>query len=162
MTSARLYVADPSGSFVPAKDATVMTAARAVARRKLARGVSFDSPEAARKFLPALLGDRDHEIFCVAHLDSRNRLICFNEMFRGTIDGASVHPREVVKDALNNNSAAVVFAHNHPSGVCEPSHADELITQRLRDALALVDIRVLDHFIVAGENVMSFAERGLI
>jgi DNA repair protein RadC len=95
-------------------------------------------------------------------LDKRHRLIEYVELFRGTIDGASVHPREVVKLALARNAAALLFAHPHPSGVAEPSQADELITQRLKDALSLIDVRVLDHFIVAGGDVTSMAERGLI
>jgi DNA repair protein RadC len=95
-------------------------------------------------------------------LDKRHRLIEYVELFRGTIDGASVHPREVVKLALAKNAAALLLAHPHPSGVAEPSHADELITQRLKDALSLVDIRVLDHLVVAGGDVISMAERGLI
>ena len=101
-------------------------------------------------------------MFCCLYLDNRHRLIAFDELFRGTIDGASVHPREVVREALAHNAAALILAHNHPSGVAEPSRADELITQRLRDALALVDIRVLDHLIVAGPETLSFAERGLL
>jgi len=95
-------------------------------------------------------------------LDNRNRVIEFVELFRGTIDGASVHPREVVREALARNAAAVIFAHPHPSGVAEPSQADELITRRLREALQLVDIRVIDHFIVAGGETMSMAEHGLL
>ena len=160
--SIQLYVADPSGSFVPAKDSTLIQAATAAVGRALRRGIKFDSPAAARKYLPAMLGMKEYEVFCVAHLDSRGRLIAFEEMFRGTIDGASVHPREVVKSVLGHNAAAVILVHNHPSGVAEPSTADELITRRLKGALALVDVRVLDHFIVAGETVLSFAERGLI
>jgi DNA repair protein RadC len=96
------------------------------------------------------------------HLDVRHRLIAFEELFRGTVDGASVHRREVVKQALARNAAAVILAHNHPAGVAEPSEADELITHRLRDALALVDVRVLDHIIVGDGRCMSFAERGLL
>ena len=95
-------------------------------------------------------------------LDNRHRVVECQELFRGTIDGASVHPREVVKEALQRNAAACILLHNHPSGVAEPSHADELITRRLKDALALVDIRVLDHLIVAGEEVISFAEKNLL
>jgi DNA repair protein RadC len=131
-------------------------------RQTLEAGPALDSPEAARGFLLAQLRDRPYEVFCCLHLDTRHRLIAFEEMFRGTIDGASVHPREVVRQTLARNSAAVIFAHNHPSGVAEPSQADELITQRLRDALALVDVRVLDHLIIGGERCMSFAERGLL
>jgi DNA repair protein RadC len=108
------------------------------------------------------LATREFETFCLIYLDNRHRLIACEDLFRGTIDGASVHPREVVKEALRHNAAAVILAHNHPSGVAEPSHADELITRRLREALQLVDIRVLDHLIVAGGETVSFAERGLI
>jgi DNA repair protein RadC len=125
-------------------------------------GPALDSPQTTRHFLKAHLRDSPHELFCCLHLDNRHRLIAFDELFRGTIDGASVHPREVVKQALARNAAAVILAHNHPSGVAEPSQADQLITQRLRDALQLVDIRVLDHLIVADNGCLSFAERGLI
>ena len=103
----------------------------------------------------------EHERFCAIWLDNRHRVIRFDELSRGTIDGASVYPREVVKAALSVNAAACIFAHNHPSGISEPSQADERITRRLRDALALVDIRVLDH-IVIGQTSVSFAERGLL
>jgi DNA repair protein RadC len=101
-------------------------------------------------------------MFCCLFLDNRHRLMAFEELFRGTIDGASVHPREVVRQALYRNAAAVILAHNHPSGVAEPSQADELITLRLRDALALVDIRVLDHLIVGDNRCVSLAERGVL
>jgi len=131
-------------------------------REALQAGPALDCPDSARGFLLAQLRDRPYEVFCCLHLDTRHRLIAFEEMFRGTIDGASVHPREVVRQSLARNSSAVIFAHNHPSGVAEPSQADELITQRLRDALALVDVRVLDHLIVGADRCMSFAERGLL
>jgi DNA repair protein RadC len=137
-----------------------------LARRHLAEamraGPLLDSPAATHRFLIAQLRDQPHELFCCLHLDNRHRLIAFDELFRGTIDGASVHPREVVKQALERNAAAIILAHNHPSGIAEPSQADELITHRLRDALALVDIRVLDHCIVADNGCLSFAERGLL
>ena len=120
------------------------------------------SPDAVRDYLRLLLGDRPHEIFAVVFLDAQHRVIATEEMFRGTLTQTSVYPREVVKRSLANNAAAVIFAHNHPSGVAEPSHADELLTQSLKQALALVDVRVLDHFVVAGNGVMSFAERGLL
>ncbi len=125
-------------------------------------GPALANPRATREFLRARLRDRDHEVFCCLFLDNRHRVICFDEVFRGTIDGASVHPREVVKLALARNAAAVILAHNHPSGVAEPSQADELITGRLREALALVDIRVLDHIVVGDGACVSFAERGLL
>ena len=125
-------------------------------------GSALGSPADTRRFLTAQLRDRPYAVFCCLHLDNRHRLIAFEELFRGTIDGASVHPREVLRQALAHNAAAVILAHNHPSGVPEPSQADELITHRLRDALALVDIRVLDHLIVAGPESVSLAERGLL
>ena len=120
------------------------------------------SPEDTRRFLIAQLRDRPYEVFCGLYLDNRHRLIAFQELFRGTIDGASVHPREVVREGLAHNAAAIILAHNHPSGVAEPSQADELITRRLADALALVDIRLLDHLIIAGPQTVSFAERGML
>jgi len=128
----------------------------------LRAGVSLHSPLETRRFLNAQLRDRPYEVFCCLYLDNRHRLIAFEELFRGTIDGASVHPREVLRQTLAHNAAAVILAHNHPSGIAEPSRADELITVRLRDALALVDVRVLDHLIVAGPETLSLAERGVL
>jgi DNA repair protein RadC len=119
-------------------------------------------PRATREFLRMRLRDLPHEVFAIVYLDNRNRVIGFEELFRGTIDGASVHPREVVKQALLRNAAGVILAHNHPSGVAEPSQADELITRRLKEALSFVDIRVLDHLIVGDGVCESFAERGLL
>jgi len=120
------------------------------------------NPRIVREYLAVHFAGAEREVFGCLFLDNRHRLIAVEEMFQGTIDGASVHPREVVKRALKLNAAAVILAHNHPSGVAEPSQADELITARIRDALALVDIRVLDHLVVGGATVTSFAERGLI
>jgi len=108
------------------------------------------------------LGQRAYETFTLIYVDNRHRMIACEDLFRGTIDGASVHPREVVKEALRHNSAAVILAHNHPSGVAEPSQSDELITQRVKEALALVDIRLLDHIIVGDGVSVSLAERGLL
>jgi len=143
-----------------------LRAALELARRHhlevLRAGVALESPRSTRIFLNAQLRDRPYEVFCCLFLDNRHRLIAFEELFRGTIDGASVHPREVVRDALARNAAAVILAHNHPSGNAEPSQADELITARLRDALALVDIRVLDHLIVGDGTCISLAERGVL
>jgi DNA repair protein RadC len=129
---------------------------------RLQRGEALASPEDTRRFLLARLRDQPHEIFACLFLDNRNRVIAFEELFRGTIDGASVYPREVVKKALARNAAALIVAHNHPSGVAEPSRADEALTQRLREALALVDVRLLDHFVVGDGVCVSFAERGLL
>lgn len=131
-------------------------------RQALDRPDALTSPSATRQFLRARLRDLPYELFCILLLDNRNRVISFDQLFRGTIDGASVHPREVVRLALARNAAAVILAHNHPSGIAEPSQADEIITHRLREALALVDIRVLDHIVVGEAECVSFAERGLI
>jgi len=123
---------------------------------------ALTSPSDTRDFLSLKLAKLEHEVFACIFLDNRHRVIAYEQLFRGTIDGASIHPREVVKTALKHNAAAVIFAHNHPSGVAEPSQSDLAITRRLNDALALVDIRVLDHFIVGSKEVLSFAERGVI
>lgn len=128
----------------------------------LQRGDALTSPDATRHFLSARLRDLRREVFAVLFLDNRHRVLAFEILFYGTIDGASVHPREVVRRALEQNAAAVILAHNHPSGVAEPSRADEQITLRLRDALALVEIRVLDHLIVGDGQITSLAERGVL
>jgi DNA repair protein RadC len=149
----------------PARHAILKAAvelARRHFREALRVGPALSAPEATRTFLVAQLRDRPYEVFCCLYLDNRNRLIAFEELFRGTIDRAGVHPREVLRQTLLHNAAAVIFAHNHPSGVLEPSQADELITRRLKEALALVDVRVLDHFIIGDGQCLSFAERGLI
>ena len=147
----------------PAKYAQLQ-ATLEMARRHLGepleRGKPLTDPAATRKYLLARLRDMPHEVFSCLYLDNRHRVIAFEELFRGTIDGATVHPREVVRAALKHNAAALIFAHNHPSGVAEPSDADRRLTRRLADALALVDIRVLDHFVVGDGEVASFAERG--
>jgi DNA repair protein RadC len=140
----------------------VIAAAREHLSHRVRRGATLSSPRATRDFLTLKLGTLDHEVFAIIFLDRRNRVISYQEMFRGTIDGASVHPREVVKEALKLNAAAVILAHPHPSGVAEPSQADEFITNRLKEALGLVDIRVLDHIIIAGGDTKSFAEMGLL
>ena len=143
-----------------------LRAAVEIARRQLGEtlraGPTLASPSATRDYLVARLRDLEHEVFCCLYLDNRHRLIHDEPLFRGTIDGASVHPREIVKQALGWNSAAVIVAHNHPSGVPEPSQADEWITRRIKDALALVDIRLLDHIIVGDGTSVSFAERGML
>jgi len=149
----------------PAKYAQLQ-AALEMARRHLGesleRGKPLTDPAATRKYLTARFRDMPYEVFACLYLDNRHRVIAFEELFRGTIDGASVHPREVVRATLKHNAAALIFAHNHPSGVAEPSDADRRLTQRLKDALALVDVRVLDHFVVGDGEVASFAERGWI
>lgn len=128
----------------------------------LQRSDALTSPQLTRDYLRACLRDEQREVFSCLFLDSQHRVIIFEPLFFGTLDAASVYPREVVKRALRHNAAALIFAHNHPSGVAEPSQADQRITQRLKEALALVDIRVLDHIVIGDVDVMSFAERGLI
>ena len=125
-------------------------------------GESICSPADTEAFLQAHMQHLDHEVFCCLFLDNRHRVLCFDELFRGTIDGTSVYPREVVKEALAVNAAAVILAHNHPSGVAEPSQADERITKRLKSALELVDIRLLDHLIIGDGRATSLASRGLL
>ncbi|MEZ9449342.1 RadC family protein [Vibrio crassostreae] len=135
-------------------------AAEALAAKYKREG-TFTNPTNVKEYLKLKLGAHDREVFAVMFLDNQHQLISFEELFFGTIDAASIYPREVLKAALNHNAAAVVFAHNHPSGIAEPSQADRRITQRLVDALKLVDIRVLDH-IVVGEDCVSFAEKGWV
>lgn len=157
-----LYIYDADGLTRTATQDEILDAARGILARRVRRGRALSNPRHTRDFLRLELASRDHEIFAILFLDNRHRVIEFVPLFRGTIDGASVHPREVVKEALARNAAAVILAHNHPSGVAEPSQADELITIRLRDALALIDVRVLDHLVVTGDSIVSFAERGLL
>lgn len=121
-----------------------------------------NSSDSVKRFCQLQIASLEHEVFCVLFLDSQHRLISFSEMFRGTIDGASVYPREVAKEALKHNAAAVILTHNHPSGMAKPSQADQEITKRLSEALALLDIRVLDHIVVSPIETLSFAERGLL
>ena len=141
-------------------DQVLEKAAEIVANRYL-RGDVFTNPQATKDFLQYKMAGYEREVFAVLLLDNQHRLIEYKELFFGTIDAASVYPREVVKVAFNCNAAAVIFAHNHPSGIAEPSNADKQITQKLKDALALIDIRVLDHFVV-GETCISFAEQGYL
>ncbi len=163
MRTDTLHTLDPaSGLTRPATAEEILEAARAILARRVRRGRHVGSPRATREFLQLHLAPREHEVFAIIFLDNRHRVIEFVPLFRGTVDGASVHPREVVKEALARNAAAVILAHNHPSGVAEPSQADEIITVRIRDALALIDVRVLDHLVVAGDAIVSFAERGLL
>jgi len=123
---------------------------------------ALTNPEAVKNYLATQFAELEHEVFACLFLDNRHRVIRYEEMFRGTIDGCSVHPREVVKAALSANAAAVILAHNHPSGVAEPSRADTQLTRRLTDALALVDVRVLDHVVVGGAETVSFEKQGLL
>jgi len=144
------------------EDAVIRRALRIMESRMQLRDVTLTSPQAVRDYLRLRIADREHKVFVALFLDSQNRLISAEELFRGTLAQASVYPREVVKTALKQNAGAVIFAHNHPSGVAEPSRADEMFTSALMQALSLVDIRVLDHVVVAGENTLSFAEREML
>ncbi len=144
-----------------ADKAEILDAAAQLQVRDIAR-TPLESPAKAQAFLRETLGPRDSECFAALWFDTRNRVLAFDVLFTGTLDGAAVYPREVAKRALERNAAAVVLAHNHPSGIPEPSRADELITKRLKDALAVLDIRVLDHIIVSADGALSMAERGLL
>ena len=149
----------------PAKRAQ-FEAAIELARRSLKDDMqaanALTSPGAVRDYLRLAIAEREHEVFVCLWLDAQHRVTACEELFRGTLTQTSVYPREIVKAALRANAAAVIFAHNHPSGAAQPSQADELLTRNLKDALALVDVKVLDHFIVAGRQTLSFAERGLL
>ncbi len=144
----------------------LLQASLELGRRHLAERVTrvdvLVNPQATRDYLMARLRNHPQEVFACLFLDNRHRVISFDEMFYGTIDGASVYPREVVRRAMSHNAAAVILAHNHPSGIAEPSQADERITRRLKDALSLVDVRTLDHFVIGDGEAVSFAERGLL
>ena len=149
----------------PARVAALQALAELTRRyldEKLPRGKAITSPVDTEAFLAARLRDHPYELFCCIYLDNRHRVIRFEELFRGTIDGASVYPREVVRAALTVNAAAVILAHNHPSGVSEPSEADARITARLKAALGLVDIRLLDHFVIGDGEATSLSARGLL
>jgi DNA repair protein RadC len=162
MSSHNLFVRSAEGALQPASTMQILSAARQALAHRVRRGASLASPRMVREYLSVKLGALDHEVFGVILVDNRHRVIEYVELFRGTIDGASVHPREVVKLALEKGAAACLLVHNHPSAVQDESQADELITRRLRDALALIDVRILDHLIVAGPSVLSFAEKGLL
>lgn len=140
----------------------VLEMSRRYLRETLERGEALSCPADTRKFLLSQLRDYDFEVFACLFLDNRNRVICFEKLFNGTLNGASVHSREVVRKSLQHNAAAVILVHNHPSGVAEPSNADKRLTRRLCDALALIDTRVLDHLIIGDGQVLSFAEQGLL
>jgi len=139
-----------------------MEMSRRALQEEIQRGDALNSPRAVREYLQLLLGARQQEVFLVLFLDTQHRLLASEEMFHGTLSQTSVYPREVVKRALAHNAAAVILAHNHPSGVAEPSQSDQLLTSALKQALAMVDVRVLDHFVVAMGHTLSFAEKGLI
>ncbi|BCY02099.1 RadC family protein [Stutzerimonas stutzeri] len=157
-----LLVRDDAGRYVPASPEQILDAARRAIDVKMKRGAAFTSPGTVKTFLQTKLAGFEHEMFAALFLDNRHRLIEYVELFRGTIDTASVYPREVVKEALRLNAAAIIFSHNHPSGHPEPSEADKALTRRPKQALDLVDVRTLDHVIVAGDASTSLAECGLV
>lgn len=161
MTSSNLFVREPGGEYRKATTKEVVTCASRVVGKLFGRGLTLRNPADAVGFLTLKLAQKQYEVFCGLFLDTRHRVVAFEELSRGTIDQASVHPREVVKAALGHNAAAVILAHNHPSGEAIPSAADKQLTARLKDALALVDVRVLDHFIIA-DGSCSFAQHGLL
>jgi DNA repair protein RadC len=156
-----LFVRDETGEYRIAPLGLVIERARTLLDEQ-AKTEAITSPDKARDWCMARLASLDHEVFGVVFLDNQHRVIAFEEMFRGTIDSASVWPREVVKATLKHNAAAVIFSHNHPSGLAEPSEADRHITRRLKDALAMIDVRVMDHIIVGGGQWYSFAQYGLL
>ena len=157
-----LYVREAeTGRYRPAVESEVLNhAAELLAPRVL--GQILSSPRDAQDFLRTKLARLEHEVFAVLYLDNRHRVLAFEELFRGTLNGTAVYPREVVKRSLALNCAAIIMVHNHPSGNPEPSTADEVLTQRLRETLSLVDVRVLDHLVVGCEGIVSFADRGLV
>ena len=157
-----LYVQDANGVYSEANTDEVIAGARRTLRRRFRKGKAIRSPADTEAFLMAELATEPNEVFAALYLDNRHRVIKFDRAFHGTIDGTSVYPRVIVKRALELNAAAVIFAHQHPSGVAEPSQADERITQRLKAALELVDMRVLDHLVIGGDTVVSLASRGLL
>ena len=159
----KLKAGEATGTYLvdsPVSEADILLMAQQLASQRLRRGRSLTAPHAVFSHLQALLADYEHEVFALLMVDSKHRVLAFKERFRGTLDAASVYPREVVKLCLEHNAAAVILVHNHPSGDPEPSQADLTLTRKLQDALYLVDIRTLDHIVVASEGCVSLAERG--
>lgn len=161
-TRAQYAVQREINATVANEDAIIAAALEIMARRMRSSGVLMDSPEVVRDWLRMRVGGKPHEEFGCIWLNAAHEVIEAGEMFRGTLTQTSAYPREVVKEALHHNAAAVIFYHNHPSGAAEPSLADEMLTRQLKDALNLVDVRVLDHFVVTAEKTTSFAEKGLL
>lgn len=156
-----LYIKEPGGRYREASDSEIIKTAIDAINTQFTPGTEITEPGKAQDFLKLHLGALEHELFAVLWLDNRHRVIAFEELFRGTIDGSSIYPREVVKSALGYNAAACILAHNHPSGVGEPSNADQNITQKIKAALSVIEVRTLDHIII-GEHTCSLAERGLM
>lgn len=160
--STALWVRDETGNLEPATSQQVRETALALLEQHLKDGPALQSPGEVRDYLRLKLGGMEHEVFAMVLLDAKHHVLAYEELFRGTIDGCAVHPREVVKLALSRNAAAVILVHNHPSGVSEPSASDLRITERLQNALALIDVRVVDHLVVGAAGTTSFAERQLL
>ena len=156
-----LYIKKPNGRYRIADEDDVVSEATDIYNRYFTKGTAITEPAKSADYFKLKLAHYEHEVFACLFLTNQHQVISCEEMFRGTIDGASVYPREVLKTALKHNAAAVIFAHNHPSGIAEASHADKTITQKLKSVLNLVDIRVLDHIII-GDSTYSFAEHGLL
>ena len=157
-----LLVREGDGRYRPASAEEVLQRARQVMSHRVRRGAVMNSPQAVKDYLRLEIGLLEHEVFFVVFLDSQHRLLALKEMFRGSVSQTSVYPREIVREALLLNASAVVLAHNHPSGCAEPSRADEKLTESLASALRLMEVRVLDHLVVTSDDIVSFAERGLI
>ena len=160
--STGFFVQEIEGAYRCAKADEIIETALALVEERHRSGTTLSAPRAAREYLALRLGSVEHEIFACIFLEAQNRIIEYVELFRGTVTQTAVYPREVVKEALRRNAVALILVHNHPSGIGEPSRADEHLTQTLKDALALVDVRVLDHLIVGGTGLTSLAERGLL
>ena len=161
----KLKASDKTGTYLvesPVTESDILLMAKQLASLRLRKGRALTSPKEVFSHLQALLADYEHEVFALLMLDSRHRVIAFEELFRGTLDGASVYPREVVKLALEHNAAALILVHNHPSGDPEPSMADRNLTTKLQDALNLVSVRTLDHIVVGNEGCVSLAELGYL
>ena len=161
----KLKAGEATGTYLvdsPVSEADILLMAQQLASQRLRRGRSLTAPHAVFGHLQTLMADYEHEVFALLMVDSKHRVLAFKELFRGTLDAASVYPREVVKLCLEHNSAAVILVHNHPSGDPEPSQADLTLTRKLQDALNLVDIRTLDHIVVGSEGCVSLAERGYL
>lgn len=159
------FIADKTGKYRARAALTedqIIKAAKTLLNKRIQKGDAMTSPALVRAWLQASYRDLEHEVFICMFLDNQNQMIKAEELFRGTINGASVYPREVVKRALQLNAAAVMFAHNHPSGITEPSHADKQLTAKLKEALGLIDIQTLDHFIIGNGEAYSFVEHDLI
>ena len=157
-----MFIRDPEGAYQFAEAKQIINTAQQIISNRLQRNVDVTatSPSDVQEYLQLQLAGKTQEVFAALFLNTRHQMICFQQMFFGTIDGSSVHPREVVKAALKCNAAAVIFSHNHPSGEAEPSQADIAITGRLKTALALIDVRVLDHIVVSATDCVSLAQRG--